>query len=241
MNIVISQPMLFPWVGMFEQIKLCDIYVYYDDVQFSKGSFTNRVQIKTDTKEGFKWLTVPLENFRLGTKINEVRIDKKKNWQKLHREMLNSSYQNAPYKKEMLEVFEEVIGSNYTTISELSKKSIEVICNYYNLNENKQFYSSSEIAISGKSSQRVYDFVKHFNCNVYITGHGALKYLDHDLFDHNGIAVEYMDYQKRPYPQLFGKFNPFVSVLDLIANMGKEGIKFINSPTINWKKITSKI
>ena len=45
--VVISQPMLFPWVGMFEQIRLADVYVHYTDVQFSKGSFVNRVQIKT--------------------------------------------------------------------------------------------------------------------------------------------------------------------------------------------------
>ena len=46
-TVVISQPMFFPWVGMFEQIALADVYVHYDDVQFSKGSFTNRVQLKT--------------------------------------------------------------------------------------------------------------------------------------------------------------------------------------------------
>ena len=46
-TVVISQPMLFPWVGMFEQVALADVFVHYDDVQFSKGSFTNRVQLKT--------------------------------------------------------------------------------------------------------------------------------------------------------------------------------------------------
>ena len=56
-RVVISQPMLFPWVGLFEQIRAADVYVHYDDVQFSKGSFTNRVQIKT--ARGPRWLTVP--------------------------------------------------------------------------------------------------------------------------------------------------------------------------------------
>ena len=41
---------------MFEQINFADIYVHYDDVQYSKGHFQDRVQIKTD--KGFKWLTV---------------------------------------------------------------------------------------------------------------------------------------------------------------------------------------
>ena len=47
-KIVISQPMLFPWIGIFEQIKLSDVYVHYDDAQLPQGrSFINRVQIKT--------------------------------------------------------------------------------------------------------------------------------------------------------------------------------------------------
>lgn len=45
--------MFFPWVGFLEQLKLVDVYVFYDDVQFSKGSFTNRVQVKaTDASSG---------------------------------------------------------------------------------------------------------------------------------------------------------------------------------------------
>ena len=46
MKVVISQSMFFPWVGFLEQLKLADVYVFYDDVQFSKGSFTNRVRVK---------------------------------------------------------------------------------------------------------------------------------------------------------------------------------------------------
>ena len=58
-TVVISQPMFFPWVGIFEQIRLADIFVHFDDVQLPWGSsFINRVQIKT--KDGIKWLTIPI-------------------------------------------------------------------------------------------------------------------------------------------------------------------------------------
>lgn len=46
MKVVISQSMFFPGWVLLEQLKLADLYVFYDDVQFSKGSFTNRVQVK---------------------------------------------------------------------------------------------------------------------------------------------------------------------------------------------------
>ncbi len=234
-KVVISQPMYFPWIGMFEQVKLCDIFLHYDDVQFSKGSFTNRVQIKTDTAEGFKWLTVPLNDFQLGAKINAVQINNNKDWKGDHTRQLEHWYKDAPFRDEMLALFEKVVKTNCETISELSVRSLEEVSDYYGLLAGRQFHFSSEIPLEGKSSERVLNYVKYFKGTEYITGLGALKYLDHQLFEGNNIAVEYMDYQKEPYPQQYDVFNPYVSILDLIANTGKNGYKYIISSTKNWK------
>jgi hypothetical protein len=228
--------MYFPWVGMFEQIRLCDIYVHYDDVQFSKGSFTNRVQIKTDNAEGFNWLTVPLKSAKLGVKINEVEIDYKKNWPGRHLELLKQSYKNAPFKAEMLEIAEQLFDEKHSLMGELSKRSMDLISEYYDLQENRRFYVSSRLPVGGSSTKRVFDLVTYFKCDKYITGHGARNYLDHQLFEDNGISVEYMDYRRMPYPQQFEEFNPHVSILDLIANTGKEGEKFIISTTKKWRE-----
>jgi WbqC-like protein family len=235
MKIVISQPMYFPWVGMFEQIRLCDVYIHYDDVQFSKGSFTNRVQIKTNSSVGFNWLTVPLKSFKLGTYINKVEIDNDRNWQRQHLEVLKGMYKNALFRQDIIDIVSNLFEEQHTTISELSKRSIESIIDYFNLAVNKKFYVSSELNIDGSSSDRVYKIAKYFNGDCYITGHGAKKYLDHTLFDNNGIKVEYMDYLKLNYPQQYGVFNPYVSILDLIANTGKDGVQYIASSTKHWK------
>jgi hypothetical protein len=91
------------------------------------------------------------------------------------------------------------------------------------------------LGIGGSSSQRVLDIVKALGGARYVTGLGARKYLDHQLFEDSGIRVEYMDYNKSSYKQLHGEFTPYVSILDLIANKGKDGIEIIQSGTIDWK------
>src|SRR5947209_7942610 len=93
-TVVISQPMFFPWVGLLEQVRLADAYVHYDDVQFSRGHFANRVQVKAPG--GSRWLTVPLRDLHLGQKINEVRPDDRKNWRGQHIELLEQLYRDAP-------------------------------------------------------------------------------------------------------------------------------------------------
>ena len=227
--------MYFPWVGMFEQIRLCDMYVHYDDVQFSKGSFTNRVQIKT--RDGSKWLTVPLDGIKLGQEIREVRLKDCHKWQESHLNILKQVYAKAPYQKEMLDLVSSVFSQPATTISDLSINSISAICKYFDIAKPDNFLYSSKIGLMGKSSERVLDIVKHLDGSIYITGHGAKKYLDHFLFDSSNVNVEYMNYRKHIYPQLHGEFTPYVSTLDLIANVGKRGREFINSETINWKKM----
>jgi hypothetical protein len=234
MKIVISQPMFFPWVGLFEQIRLADIYVHYDDVQFSKGSFVNRVQITN--AEGSKWLTVPLDNLQLGQEIREVKVKQKKDWCIRHINFLSQVYAKAPYSQEMLTLVQSVYSQPTTTIAEVAIDSINVVCQYFEIGKPDNFLYSSKLNIPGKASQRVLDIVKYLNGDIYITGHGARKYLNHNLFEENGVCVEYMNYQKKTYPQLYGEFTPYVSILDLIANMGKAGRKIITSETINWKE-----
>jgi hypothetical protein len=234
MKIVISQPMFFPWVGFLEQIRLADVYVYYDDVQFSKGSFTNRVQIKTP--DGFTWLTVPLHNLKLGQKIMEVQIDNSKDWRSRHQELLTRQYATAPFVKDMLDIVRRVYEIKTDMLIDLTIGSMKEVLEYYSMLANVQFIFSSKMKIPGQGSSRVLEIVKSLGGTEYITGHGAKNYLQHENFEVQGIRVEYVKYKKKEYPQLHGAFNPYVSALDLIANVGHAGAAMICSETLYWKE-----
>jgi hypothetical protein len=239
MKIVISQPMFFPWVGLFEQIRLADIYVHYDDVQLPLGtSFINRVQIKT--KDGTMWLTVPLERGNGKVLIKEAKIKNDTSWKAKHIKCLQMNYAKAKYCNEMLQIVDEVYRLDVQDISSLNSIAIETICKYFDIYGETKFYTSSQFQTDTSSTQKLLDTVLRLKGDVYITGLGALKYIDYDLFENNQIMLEYMDYKKAPYPQLHGEFTPFVSILDLIANCGKEGKSFITSPSKYWKQFINE-
>lgn len=233
MKLVISQPMFFPWVGFFEQISLCDSYVHYDDVQYSKGGFTNRVQVKSPT--GSKWLTVPLKSLHLGQRIDEVQIDNRRNWRESHFDLLKLCYESAPYYADMVRIVEDIYAKDWEFINDLAQASLNIVCDYFDLLAGKHFVRIRDLSIGGVSSKRVFETVLKVGATTYITGHGASKYLDHNIFADAGLKVEYMNYKKTPYPQLNGEFNPYVSILDLIANVGKDGVNWLHSGTIDWK------
>lgn len=232
-NIVVSQPMFLPWIGMFEQLNLSDIFVHYDDVQFPQGrSFTNRVQIKT--KDGIKWLTVPIDKKNSGKLINETLISYNENWQDKHLSIIKQSFSKTKYKKDVLDLVEKIYFKQFETISELNIYAFELLADY--LGFSKKFVLSSSLHINTRSSQKLVDIVKSLNGKKYITGLGALNYIDYDVFEEENIFLEYMDYSISSYEQMFGDFTPFVTILDLIANEGQHGKRYINSKSIYWKE-----
>lgn len=233
--VVVSQPMYFPWVGMLEQIRLADHFVYYDDVQFSRGGFFNRVQIKT--AQGVKWMTAPLRRGPLGAAIHATEIDEQKPWRTEHRAMLARAYASSPHVDEMLKLVDDVFARPVRNLAELAAASMDALCVYFEVAEPTRFDYSSRMTLSGQKNDRLLELLHMVETKRYITGHGALDYLDHERFEREGIQVEYMNYEKRPYPQQHGQFTPFVTALDLVANCGRAGREFICSGTVAWRRL----
>lgn len=236
MKVVISQSMYFPWVGMLEQIRLADVFIHYDDVQFSKGSFSNRVQVKTSSDKC--WMTVPLSDHRLGQTIDEVRIKPGSAWRDRHLALLAQSFNGAPHAETALELAASVMDGDHRTVADVSRASMLALSRYFGLDRDTRFVDSRDFDVPGSSSARVLGLVKAAGGDEYITGHGARHYLDHRLFEDAGVSVSYMDYQMTPYPQQHGAFTPYVTALDLVANCGPDGLTSIASKTRNWKEFT---
>lgn len=235
--IVVSQSMYFPWLGMLEQIRLADVFVHYDDVQLTRG-FYSRVQVKTE--DGMRWLSVPLRGHRRGTRIDEAIIDDSRDWRGQHRGLLRQAYLHAPFREEMLSLVDQVFSLPAATLAQLTRSSIMALVDYFGLRESRQFVCSAELGIGGSGSQRLHDIVKRLGGDCYVTGHGARNYLDHDLFEADRIDVRYMQYRMLPYAQLHGPFTPYVTGLDLVANCGGGGARYIASGAIHWRQFLNE-
>jgi len=239
-KIVILQPCYFPWGGVFEQIVNADIYVHYDDVQFPQGrSFTNRVQVKTGNgsvkgNDGVVWMTVPVRHDGLRP-INKTDVDYTQSWQRKHSQLFRQATAKSPFARDAVEIFDPIVSKEWESIAALNMAGIEAVARYFDFETS--FYRSSELGIGSSSTKRLVEICKHFGADIYITGMGAKNYVDYEQFEKANIRLEYMEYEKHPYPQLHGDFTPYVTTLDLIANCGKEGAKYLSSGTRYWKEV----
>jgi len=233
MKLVIQQPIFFPWCGYIELAKAADVFVHYEDVQLPGGaSFTTRVQVKT--KSGVKWLSAPIDrSYGLINNINTSFFSNKFDWRIKHIKTLEHNYNKTIYFKQMMDIARNIYDQKTNNIAEFDQYCDEALMSFFEINP--KIYKSSEITVSGSKTERVVNICKELGADVYITAHGALNYLDYDLFEKNKIEVQYIDYCFKPWNQQFGDWTPYVTSLDLIAATEKDCINYLNSKTVYWR------
>jgi WbqC-like protein family len=230
-TVVVMQPQFFPWRGLFEQIRLADEFVHLDDAQFQKGGFTNRVQLKT--ANGPLWLTVPVARHGKLPPISEVEIDYTSPWREKHLRTFAMSYARSPFAAAAHRIMSEVYAERPRTIAELDIAALERCCAELRLHPS--FTRASATPVDGAKTDRVLELLVPRNATSYVTGLGALDYLDAPRLAAAGIDVRVMQYARTPYAQLHGAFDPHVSILDAIANLGPGAADVLESPAIPWR------
>ena len=218
-----------PWRGYFDFINNVDVFVFYDDVQYTKGDWRNRNKIKTPT--GSRWLTVPIFHRKLSQKIYETEIDNSQKWQRTHRGLVHDNYINAPYLKHIEDILENTMSQESKTISELNARLISTICEYLDIKT--VLRHSLEFAISGEKTERLIHLLKSVGATTYVSGPNAKAYLDENKFHDANIKLEYKSYRYASYPQQWGAFCGTVSIVDLIANCGPNSKMYIDSSAPN--------
>lgn len=227
-KVAILQSNYVPWKGYFDMIAAVDEFILYDDMQFTRRDWRNRNLIKTP--QGLSWLTVPVQvKGKYTQTIRETAIQGN-DWAENHWKTLSLNYARAPHFASMRNVFAPLYARNYATLSELNRTFIEAICRQLGINtvvSNSWDYDLRE----GKS-ERLADLCLQAGATTYVSGPAAKDYLDVQVFQDRGLAVEWFGYEGYPtYRQLWDGFEHGVTILDLLFNCGYEAAQYMKFVT----------
>jgi hypothetical protein len=226
-TILITQSNYIPWKGYFDMINQADVFVIFDDMQFTRRDWRNRNYIKTP--QGLKWLTIPVEvKGKFYQKINETKVSDN-NWNLNHLAQLKHNYSKAPCFGQVFPWVEELYESAvYDHLTDINVHFLRSICQQLKIKT--EFIDSREFDLKEGKTERLVGICKELNAQRYITGPSASSYLDENLFAGENIQVQYFDFSKYPeYTQLHPPFAHGVSILDLILNEGDNTMRFISS------------
>lgn len=225
-KVAVLQSNYIPWKGYFDIIGKVDLFIFHDDLQYTKNDWRNRNKIKSPN--GLIWLTIPcgISEKRL---ICEVEL-KDKSWQKVHWEKIQSNYKKAPFFNHYKDFFEDFyLNKKWDYLSDLNQFLIKYISKNF-LFFKTEFSDSREYDLKLKKADRLRELLLKVNANIYYSGPSAKDYLSEDFLMQNNIETKWMEYNNyKEYKQLFGSFENNVSIIDLLFNVGPESINFIQS------------
>ncbi len=223
-KIAIIQSNYIPWKGYFHIIQKVDHFVFLDSVKYTTRDWRNRNQIKTPS--GISWLSVPTKR-KSDSLIKDVLIDNPTNWAEKHFKTLWGSYKRTDYWELYVDFLESfLLKKKWDELSVLNHFLIRKISEMLKINT--QFHDSSSFVLETGGNEKIISIVKQLNGDHYLTGPLAKAYIKPELFEKNGILLEYMDYPDYPeYKQPWGDFCHQVSILDLLFCTGPEATKFI--------------
>lgn len=238
MVVAINQPCYLPWRGHFALLKTADVFVFYDDVQFTSNtstSFFARVQLKTAA--GRRWLTVPVrKSGKFGQRIVDVEIAADDRWVARHATAIREAFRGAPHAAAVEPVLARL--PDWSRLAELTITSTQLMAGLLGIE--RETLRASALGIGGSGWQRVLAICRALKATRYVSGLGGLEYLDHEAFEAAGVAVEYMDYDLSPYPQLHGAFEPYVTALDTLANLGPDAGDHVRARTVPWRAMVAR-
>jgi hypothetical protein len=224
-TVAIMQPTYLPWLGYFGLMQSVDLFILLDSVQFSRRSWQQRNQIKTAS--GPIWLTVPvLSKGNRDKLITEIEIDHSRDFLQSHQKALELNYKKAPHFSTYMPQLLSVLSADNSNLSDLTIDLI--ICLRDVLGIQTPILRSSEFEADGTNAELLASICEEVGATQYISPPGSKDYLEKsDAFTKRGIPLHYFNFSHPEYPQQFGDFVHYMSVIDLLFNCGPASLQFI--------------
>jgi hypothetical protein len=196
-------------------------------MQFTKRDWRNRNKIKTHA--GLHWLTIPVKvKGKYLQKIKDTIVCDS-DWQKKHWASIRHHYTKSPFFLSYKDSIEDLYRScEYRHLSEINHHFLTNLCELLDIRTKMTW--SMDFDLAGDKTERLVNLCRQVGATTYISGPTAKQYINPDVFDKNGIKLEFIDYSRYPeYHQLYPPFEHQVSIIDLIFNKGPNAKQYMKS------------
>lgn len=207
MRFAAHQPNLLPYAGFWLKMDSADIFGLMPEAQFSKGDYTNRVLIGWEDKK--QWLTLPVKQ-KLKQRISEVELSDEIRMDKVSK-TIEQTYGKRRFWKDYGEKVTRAILEPSVLLRAKNENLIFLLRDLLGITTSLVYMPEN----SGNPSEDLLTWTQDQKCEVYLSGSGAIQYLDTEIFYKKGIEVLF---QKSEVNLAYGS----VSVLSLLFDYGSD-------------------
>ena len=188
MKVGISQPRYFPWMPYIQRMRVCDLWVFLDDIQFNKRSFEHRCKVGMDAKT---YLTVPVSTSQRSN-ISEVLISPDIDWRNRHRDLISDRNRGAKHLDEALLFFDYCVSYGRDDLFGLIDQVTRKCQGAFGYTTKVEY--QSQLGITTSASQLLLDICKAVGATEYVSGQGGRNYMDMSLFEAADMPVSFFEW-----------------------------------------------
>lgn len=213
MRVGIMQPYFFPYIGYFQLINAVDLFVVYDNIQYTKKGWINRNRMLQNGKDVL--FSIPLKKDSDYLDVRERELSADFNRQKLLSQ-IKGAYQRAPYFAQTFSLIEDVMKFEDSNLFNFLLNSIVRTCEYMGIST--EIKKSSDIVMdhSLKNQDRVIALCRVSGANTYVNAIGGIELYSKEAFLEKGIGLKFMQPKPFEYAQFGKEFLPWLSIIDVL-------------------------
>lgn len=239
-SIAIMQPYFLPYLGYFQLIASVDTFVVLDDVQLTKNSWINRNRLLIAGEP--RWVTAPVKknNGSLGA-IRDHDYDLTEIFWRKTKETIRQNYPRASGKDSALQLFTEWEESDVENVSISNWYLTSQIMKSLGIRPERVVFSSENDLGTGLNGQeRIVRICQELGCDHYVNLPGGRGLYDSNYFEENHIRLSFIEPELVPYRQTIESFEPALSVLDFLMNVGLDSSALFSADKYRFKLGTSQ-
>ena len=220
------QPVYLPWLGFFHKLSVADLFVFFDNVPYSRKMFYNRNSILG--ANGKFQMSVPVKFDSSKAELQkDVLIDNSQKWKSKHWKSIVTSYSKAPYFENYKTQLEEIYENDWYKLADLNYEIMKLMMHFLKIDT--KIVKASDYDFKGEKSNLVLDMCQKLNADAYLFGENGKNYADQKSFLDCGVKPIFQKYNHPVYTQKNKNFVSNMSALDILCFHGEKSLDILTS------------
>lgn len=213
MKVAIMQPYFFPYIGYFQLIAAVDLFVVYDNVQYTKKGWINRNRILVNDHD--ITFSLPLKKDSDSLDVNERILATSFKAEKLLAQ-ISGAYRKAPYFMQTMLLLEPILLYKARNLFDFLHNSLVKTAAHLKISTPIKISSEIPINHALKSQDKVLAICRAVGADSYINTIGGQELYSKSIFSQEEIILQFMQTLPFNYEQFGQHFVPWLSIIDVL-------------------------
>lgn len=223
-RVAIMQPYFLPYIGYWQLMNTVDIFVIYDNIEYTKKGWINRNRFLLHGRD--EMFTIPLKKESDHLHVNQRTISDSFSSDRVKlKRRFHSAYSKAPFYEESLQILNCCLESGEKNLFDFILHSVDVIRAHLGITSQLVCSSSIPIDHELKAQDKVIAICKQLDALEYINPIGGVELYEREVFLDKGIELLFHKARSIKYQQFDSNFLPSLSIIDMLMFCGTQRTK----------------